>query len=533
MEKYTNNKKNFNRKSIFERISEFREQKSRIQKSIDILNDKIEILEIKYAIEFHKNSAQFSDEKCAELRRKINHYHNELSDYEKQLEDLNPVAKSLKKSCLKIGATIVAGSFVIGLVSSSLKRPDKDNVITEPTTSFSEQTKESTTQDRYSHLDSSTAILKDLKQRFIDDYNQKHGTSISANSIEFIGSNLNHLYKTYDGQYVTHGNSPYETEKMLNSYGNYELIGTTNNSKVYQILINGTPLESYAIASYKDSSGKVHSINSPVLSGNDLDTLLENLENKSGLSENILGKMSPLPEYVSNANVNYHDNSTKMYYVEEYQKAAKELDNKKEIPTTQSPTQEHDGLDYDKLVETVAPKFIDLYAKSDRTPEEQKQLENYAAEIISKTNFLEKQLFERLNNQELEKLNSGKDDDKKIDEIVSVDAYLFNYTSGSYNPAVSYNSKEPVFSHNDGTILATSVINKKYSDNIDLANARLAAYALQSMDSNVIKDVCIVKNSNNQSEYNFNFADNIKFRAAAKQVFKNNIQLYEAEFIID
>ena len=64
-------------------------------------------------------------------------------------------------------------------------------------------------------------------------------------------------------------------------------------------------------------------------------------------------------------------------------------------------TQEQAEINYDKLIETVAPKFIDLYAKSNRTPEEQKQLENYAAEIISKTNFLENQLFERLNNQEI------------------------------------------------------------------------------------------------------------------------------------
>lgn len=329
MEKYTNNNKNSNRKNIFERIAEFREQKSKIQSKIDELNIKIQELESEYDIEFNKEIGQFSDGLCADLQSQLNHYHNELSDYEKQLEDLKPVAKSLKKACLKIGAVIVASAIAIGGFAAILKRNSKNNAPSEPTTSHSQETKESTTQNPYGHLYSSGAILEDFKQRFIQEYNEKHGTSIDPSSIQLIATDLNYLYKTYNGQYVTHGSHPYETENILQNYGDYETI-SINGGKVYQVLINGTPLESYIVASYRDSSGKPHSIDATALSGNDLDSLLEDLENKSGLSETVLKNLFPLPEYVINATASYHDQSSKTQYIENYRILVERLDNQKQ-----------------------------------------------------------------------------------------------------------------------------------------------------------------------------------------------------------
>lgn len=329
MEKYTNNNKNSNRKNIFERIAEFREQKSRIQSKIDELNIKIQELESEYDMEFNKEIGQFSDGICADLQSQLNHYHNELSDYEKQLEDLKPIAKSLKKACLKIGAVIVASAIAIGGFAAILKRNSKNNAPSEPSTSHSQETKESTTQSPYGHLYSSDAILEDFKQRFIQEYNEKHGTSIDPSSIQLIATDLNYLYKTYNEQYVTHGSHPYETENILQNYGDYETI-SINSGKVYQVLINGTPLESYIVASYKDSSGKSHSIDATALSGNDLDSLLEDLENKSGLSETVLKDLFPLPEYVIRANASYHNQSSKDQYIKNYRDLVEKLDNQKQ-----------------------------------------------------------------------------------------------------------------------------------------------------------------------------------------------------------
>ena len=184
---------------------------------------KIQKLESEYDMEFNKELGQFSDSICADLQSQLNHCHNELSDYEKQLEDLKPVAKELKKICMKIGVVIAACAITIGGFAALLKRDSKNNAPSEPTTSYSEENKESTTQNPYGHLYSSNAILEDFKQRFIEEYNEKHGTSIDPSFVQLIATDLNYLYKTSDGQYVTHGSHPYETENILENYGNYDL----------------------------------------------------------------------------------------------------------------------------------------------------------------------------------------------------------------------------------------------------------------------------------------------------------------------
>lgn len=176
---------------------------------------------------------------------------------------------------------------------------------------------------------------------------------------------------------------------------------------------------------------------------------------------------------------------------------------------------------FDQFLDTIAQKFIDLYSNPNRTPLEQRQLENYSAEIINKTDYLKGQIFERLNEEYCEKLD--------IDEIHSVEASIFNYDSGHYQGIVSFNSADPVMSHNNSDILAGSIVDKKYSTNVDLANARIAAYTIQSIDPSIIENVCIVTDKNGKATYNFNLSNNAPFRAAAKQILENNIDYYKDE----
>lgn len=338
MENYKNNNKNSNRQNIFARISKYKHQKLKIKNNIIALNHKIETLKTEFDLEFNKLPSEINYEKYIDLQTQLKHYNQKLSKYKEQEQSLIHVAKNLKKTCIKIGSVIVAGSIAIGGLVSSCSQHNTDNISNESLTSFSDEIKEP---------------------------------------------------------------EP-----------------TTNN-----------------------------------------------------------------------------------------------------IVITETHSQETSKTNYTESLDAIAQNFIDLYAKSNRTPEEQKQLENYSAEIIAKTNYLKSQVFERINEEY-----------RDIDEIYSVKASIFNYDTGSTLPIVSFNNSDsPVMSHNNSDILAGSILDQKYPTNVDLANARIAAYTIQSMDSSTIENVCIVKDSNEKFSYDFDLNNNIQFRASAKKILQNNIELYKYE----
>lgn len=174
--------------------------------------------------------------------------------------------------------TVVRRGIATGLISLTIlgfagcaQKANEEPTVTSPSTS------QSTTIDEYDYLNSGDAILNDFKERYVEAYNEKNGTNYTPSQISINLTHPNYLYETSDGKLVTHGDTPYETEDVLDKYGDYkETAATTGNINLIQVLNTYTdsPIETYASFFSKDGYKK-----GIVYSSKDLDSLLENLQN--------------------------------------------------------------------------------------------------------------------------------------------------------------------------------------------------------------------------------------------------------------
>ncbi len=123
-------------------------------------------------------------------------------------------------------------------------------------------------------------MLNDFKENYIKAYNKEHGTEYVASELKINISHPDYLYKTADNQYVTHGSNPYETESILEEYGDFSKVDSEFNIDLYQILLkyDNKVLESYAQFFNRDGDY----IETPVYSGNDLSHLKSYLESNPG-----------------------------------------------------------------------------------------------------------------------------------------------------------------------------------------------------------------------------------------------------------
>lgn len=176
--------------------------------------------------------------------------------------DFNKLKSSVQK---KIAVGLMAAIIITGFAGCAQKAHE------EPTISSSQ----STTIDPYENLNSGGAILTDFKERYIKEYNEKNGTEYSASQIKLNVTHPSYLFKTGDGKLVTHGDYPYQTEDVLKQYGSYTSVDSQYDIDLYQITLDGEHLEAYA--NYFSRDGEYVDAK-PVLSGNDLNSLLDNLK---------------------------------------------------------------------------------------------------------------------------------------------------------------------------------------------------------------------------------------------------------------
>lgn len=186
-------------------------------------------------------------------------------DFLKRLKFHNNTYKAEKgtyekiENCLKKGiATALAGLTIASFAGCTSNDKGKTTV-TEPSIT-------TTQKDKYEDLDSPQKVLKDFKERYIQEYNEKNGTNISPNSIELLISPQTYLYRTYDDQLVTHGSFPEEVENIFENHRiNYERIYSDyNDIEIIQILCQGNPIESFT--NFISKNGE--SVKGTVVSGN-------------------------------------------------------------------------------------------------------------------------------------------------------------------------------------------------------------------------------------------------------------------------
>ncbi len=246
-------------------------------------------------------------------RLSIKNYNN-FKRYTGKKLDFNKLKSNVKR---KIAIGLMAAIVITGFTGCARSTND-GTTITTPSTS------QSTTIDEYEHLNSSEAILNDFKERYVEAYNEKNGTNLRSSDIVFLSSAQDYIFKTYDGQYVTHGTNINETKTILNNYGDYSRV---INDTVLQILNSDN---NDVIETCRAKTGET------VLSGSDLDNLSDLLNSSAGKEATTLGEDTfvELGNLVAEANSSYLSSDEIKKRVEEYKNLVKEIDNNKTQETT-------------------------------------------------------------------------------------------------------------------------------------------------------------------------------------------------------
>ena len=185
-------------------------------------------------------------------------------DFLKRLKFHNHTYKAEKgtyekiENCLKRGISTALVGLTIASFAGCTSNDKGKTTVTEPSIT-------TTQKDKYEDLDSPQKVLKDFKERYIQEYNAKNGTNISPNSIELLISPQTYIYRTYDDQLVTHGSLPEEVENIFQNHRiNYEKIYSDYRIEVIQILCEENPIDSFT--NFTSSNGE--SVKGTVVSGN-------------------------------------------------------------------------------------------------------------------------------------------------------------------------------------------------------------------------------------------------------------------------
>ena len=211
----------------------------------------------------------------------------------------------------RISALVAAGLIFLGAYgcSKSTKNPD----IGHDTETI---TVTDVNENEYNKLKNEEAILKDFKERYIKEYNEKNKTKYTSDQVKIYSTTQNFLYETGDGQYVTHGKYPGQTENIIKQYD-----GTSkgiDGGDLVQVVIDEKVIDACL-------SGH----NNRVLSGNEIDTLLNDLKEKKGNEKSLLSSENlrePL-KYCMQIQAGYNENDVK-YCIGKYKEIVKNIDEK-------------------------------------------------------------------------------------------------------------------------------------------------------------------------------------------------------------
>ena len=92
-------------------------------------------------------------------------------------------------------------------------------------------------------IDTITEVEEDFVKDYLEAYNEKYGTEYKTGEMIITALRDGAVYELADGRKVTRGAKPYETEKVLNNIGEFDI--TNINSEVVQVMSNGRVLGTY------------------------------------------------------------------------------------------------------------------------------------------------------------------------------------------------------------------------------------------------------------------------------------------------
>ena len=228
----------------------------------------------------------------------------------KEKLNIHGVKKQIGKTLIITAASFTAITGIIATTRESNKQEknvekfvNEDNI--KPIENISNEQEVET-------LETPDDILVDMKERYIQEYNENNNTNITLENLKLIKSAQNYILKTEDGRYITHGDVPDVILNALEQEGiSYE---TISDVELYKSIYGDKILEQMLLDG------------TPVLDGNDVTCLEKNVQSNT-LSKfcNIFKKGLAYRENMGKQQLDNYVNSLIEFYDRE------ELNTEKEI----------------------------------------------------------------------------------------------------------------------------------------------------------------------------------------------------------
>lgn len=139
----------------------------------------------------------------------------------------------------KLAVAMASVALLAAFVEAARNNENKPEPET-PTTEYVE-TYETTTEPDI--IDTIAEVEEDFVERYLEAYNEKYGTDYKTGDMIVTALRDGAVYELADGRKVTRGSKPYETEKVLNNIGEFDIANI--NSEVVQVISNGRTLGTY------------------------------------------------------------------------------------------------------------------------------------------------------------------------------------------------------------------------------------------------------------------------------------------------
>lgn len=226
---------------------------------VEALNKSIEINERK-RIEREKKRAALDSKLPPELLEAIDYFTEKDEEKKEPKRDLKN--KPSNKKWIGKAAVILAAIAAVAVIANEVTKNNEtvQNPNT-PTTNYTETYETTRAPDR---IDTISEVEEDFINDYLDAYNDIYGTKYRKSDGDMLITALRDgaVYELEDGRKVTRGSLPYETEKVLNNIGEFDIANI--HSEVLQIVVNERVLGTYNI-----STGEF------IYSGNQLSDLTE------------------------------------------------------------------------------------------------------------------------------------------------------------------------------------------------------------------------------------------------------------------
>ena len=166
-----------------------------------------------------------------------------MENGEKRKKFLNQIKLEEKSKAIRKGllGTTAAIGITASMVGCSQKEtlpilPEKKSAMEEQKTDdIQMETNATQTKQMVDSFEDSGDVLKFLKNEYIEEYEKKKGESeLTIENISFLENPQDYVYvNSNTGDFITHGDNPYETQEMLEREGiPYEI---RKNVKIYEV----------------------------------------------------------------------------------------------------------------------------------------------------------------------------------------------------------------------------------------------------------------------------------------------------------